>query len=227
MSPKSSPFKQASLCFCAAALSFGLQACVGASPPAYKTAGSIDDDAPRKPDGVAIDPATASYAPREKGRAEDGFVALHTPLGVDLALGRIKSFFAAVLSEDDDALGTLFTRDAIAITGGNTMGMGSTPAAMLWWEQRFRRLDYGKIAGEAVYRESEIFVFRAGDVLESPPHRAIRTETLNDSDIIIQVPIATARSGQERFFADEIIFWLRREGAQYKIFRVLEEFQIP
>lgn len=205
----------------------GCAGCAGTSPPAYKTLGSIDDDAPRKPDGVAIDPATATQPARAQGSTEDGFAALYAPLGVDLAMTQIKSFFGAVLAEDDDALNVLFTRDAVAVTGGNNMGMGSTPNAILFWEQRFRKLDYGKIAGDVVYRESEISVYRAGNAIETPPHRAIRTETLNESDVIMLVPIVTARSGTERFFADEIVFWLRREGSSYKIFRVLEEFQMP
>lgn len=218
--------KQARLGIAAAWL-LGLLGCGGAAAPAYATAGSIDDDAPRRPDGVAIDPSMKSFPARTSGNTQDGFVALVAPLGTELALGQLKAFFSAVLNEDDDALGVLFTRDAIAITGGNSMGMGATPAAMLWWEQRFRRLDYGKIAGEVVYRENEVSIFRAGDIVQDAPHRAIRTESLNEGDVLLQVPIVTARSGQERFFADEILFWLRRDGGQYKIFRVLEDFQLP
>ncbi len=105
--------------------------------------------------------------------------------------------------------------------------MGQTPSAALFWEQRFRKFDYGKLAGEVVYREAELEIYRADDVLEAPPHRAIRTESLNDNDVVIRAPVVTARSGQERLFGEEVVFWLRRDGERYKIFRLLEDFQIP
>ena len=192
-----------------------------------KTSSDAGDDAPRKPDGVAIDPASATMGPRDRASAEEGVVTLRSPLGVDLATAMIADFFSRVVVEDDDGLEALFTRDAIAVTAGPSGGMGQTPAAALWWEQRFRRLDYSKMAGEVVFRESELEVYRAEDALDAPPHRAIRTEALNDNDVIIRAPIVTPRSGQERLFGDEIVFWLRRDGDRFKIFRVLEEFQVP
>lgn len=157
-------------------------------------------------------------------------VTLRSPLGADLAMALIADFFRKVVIEDDDSLSALFTKDAIAVTGasgGMGGGMGQTPSAPLWWEQRFRRLDYSKMAGEVIYREAELEVYRADDALESPPHRAIRTDALNENDVILRAPIATPRSGQERLFGDQIIFWLRRDGDRYKIFRLLEDFQIP
>lgn len=202
-------------------------ACSGAPPAELKTSAEIADDAPRRPDGVAIDPASATPAARDRASAEEGVVTLRSPLGVDLATSMVGDFFSRVVVEDDDGLSTLFTRDAIAVTGGSSGGMGQTPQAALWWEQRFRRLDYGKMAGEVLYRASELEVYRAEDVLESPPHRAIRTDALNDNDVVIRAPIVTPRSGQERLFGDEIVFWLRRDGDHYKIFRVLEDFQVP
>jgi hypothetical protein len=196
-------------------------------PLNLKTSSEVGDDLPRKPDGVAIDPASATMGPRDRATADEGVVTLRSPLGVDLATATIADFFGRVVVEDDDGLEALFTRDAIAVTGGSSGGMGQTPGATLWWEQRFRRLDYSKMAGEVVFRESELEVYRAEDAVEAPPHRAIRTEMLNDNDVIIRVPIVTPRSGQERFFGDEIVFWLRRDGDHFKIFRVLEDFQVP
>lgn len=205
-----------------------LSACGGSDAHLFKTASEIKD-APRRPDGVAIDPASATPYARDRASASEGMVTLRSPLGVDLAMDMIASFFSKVVVEDDDGLTALFTRDAIAVTGSSSgMGsMGQTPSAALWWEQRFRRLDYGKMAGEVLYREAELEVYRAEDVLESPPHRAIRTDALNESDVVIRAPVITSRAGQERLFGEEIIFWLRRDGDQYKIFRLLEDFQIP
>lgn len=201
--------------------------CSGGGPLNLKTSSEIDDDLPRKPDGVAIDPASATMGPADRAGSEEGVVTLRSPLGVDLATAMITEFFSRVVAEDDDALAELFTRDAIAVTAGPSGGMGQTPGALLWWEQRFRRLDYGKMAGEVLFRESELEVYRSEDVLDATPHRAIRTEALNDNDVIIRAPVVTPRSGQSRLFGDEIVFWLRRDGDRFKIFRILEDFQVP
>ena len=50
--------------------------------------------------------------------------------------------------------------------------------------------------------------------------------TLGPTDVLIRVPIATSHVGSDRLFGDEIIFWLRREGDRYKIYRTLEDFQL-
>lgn len=210
----------------AAFVALAAPACSG-GPLNLKTSSEVGDDLPRKPDGVAIDPASATMGPRDRATADEGVVTLRSPLGVDLATATIADFFSRVVVEDDDGLSALFTRDAIAVTAGPSGGMGQTPGAALWWEQRFRRLDYSKMAGEVVFRESELEVYRAEDVLDAPPHRAIRTDALNDNDVIIRAPIVTPRSGQERLFGDEIVFWLRRDGDHFKIFRILEDFQVP
>ncbi|NUQ72487.1 MAG: hypothetical protein HUU21_02950 [Polyangiaceae bacterium] len=217
---------------CSAPIFFALAAlaaaaCSGGQAPHFKTASEIPDDLPRKPDGVAIDPASATMAPSDRASTEDGVLTLRSPLGVDLATAMIGEFFSRVVAEDDDGLAELFTRDAIAVTGAPSGGMGQTPGALLWWEQRFRRLDYGKVAGEVMFREAELEVFRPDDVVDAPPHRAIRTDALHDNDVIIRAPIVTPRSGQSRLFGDEIVFWLRRDGDHFKIFRILEDFQVP
>lgn len=206
-----------------------LSACGAVGPPAFATSSELQD-APRRPDGVAIDPASATPDARDRAAAGDGMVTLRSPLGVELAMEMVGEFFTKVVLEDEDGLEALFTRDAIAVNGGGSgsMGaMGQTPSAALFWEQRFRKLDYGKLAGEVVYREAELEIYRADDVLEAPPHRAIRTDSLNDNDMVIRAPVVTARSGQERLFGEEIVFWLRRDGERYRIFRILEDFQIP
>lgn len=211
-------------------ISLAIAACSGADAPLFKTAAELPD-APRKPDGVAIDPSSGAPSARDQASSNEGIVTLRSPLGVELAMALIADFFGKIVIEDSDGLSALFAKDAIAVTGGSSGGMGGimgqTPAAGLWWEQRFRRLDYSKLAGEVIYREVDLEIYRANDVPESLPHRAIRTDALHDNDVIIRVSILTPRSGQDRLLGDEIIFWMRRDSDHYKIFRVLEDFQIP
>ena len=179
----------------------------------------------RRPDGVAIDPASAPPPAADRAAVGDGLVTLRTPLGVDVAVAAVAEFFRRVVLEDGDGLSALFARDALAISP-NPGGQSQTPSASLWWEQRFRRLDYSKLAGEPLYRESEVAIYRGEDALEDSPHPAIQTETLDENDFIVRVPIITARVGADRLLGDEIILWLRREGARFKIYRLLEDFQL-
>lgn len=187
-----------------------------------------DPDKPRRrPDGVAIDLVSAPPPARDRAESADGLVTLRTPLGVDRALVTIEELFRGIVREDGEAVEALFTRDALAITStASGVGPGGMPQAALFWQQRFRRLDYTKLAGEPVYREAELEIYRGEDALEAPPHPAIRTDALNDNDVVIRLPILTPRVGTERLFGEEMIVWLRRDGERYRIYRILEDFTL-
>jgi hypothetical protein len=204
-------------------LALVLAGCAPGAATSFPSASELPGER-RRPDGVAIDPASL---PSSSARAEahDGVVALQTPLGISLAVDAVAEFFRRVVAEDSDGLSELWTRDALALQTGPG-GQGQSPSAGLWWEQRFRRLEYGKLAGEPIYREAELEIYRAEDVPDAPRHPAIPTDTLNDSDVIIRVPIVTARIAAERLLGDEVVLWLRRDGARFKIYRLLEDFQL-
>ncbi len=205
-------------------LSALLAGCGPGGPASFPSASELPEER-RRPDGVAIDPASAPPRPADRADARDGVVTLRTPLGISLALDVVAQFFKRIVAEDGDALGELLTRDALAIHTGSG-GHGQPPNAGMWWEQRFRRLEYEKLAGEPVYRESELEIFRAEDVLAAPRHPAIQPETLEDQDVVIRVPILTARIAADRLLGDEIVIWLRRDGARFRIYRLLEDFQL-
>ncbi|AUX35303.1 MULTISPECIES: hypothetical protein [Sorangium] len=208
----------------AALLGSPLLGCGLGGPASFPAASELPDDR-RRPDGVAIDLASAPPRPANQADVRDRVVTLRTPLGVGVALDVVAEFFKRIIAEDSEALGELLTRDALAIHTGSG-GSGQPPSAGLFWEQRFRRLEYGKLAGEPVYRESELQIFRAEDVLATPQHPAIQPETLDDQDIVIRVPIMTARIAADRLLGDEIVVWLRRDGPRFKIYRLLEDFQL-
>lgn len=181
----------------------------------------------RQPDGVAVDPSTAPPAAKDTASTSDGLVTLRTPVGIEAALATIRTFFEAVVTEDADVLGSTLTRDALTSNPATMAGGPSgSPNAALFWAHRFRRLDYAKLAGEVIYRETELEVYRAGDDLNLSPHPAVRLDALGAGDVVIRVPIATPRVGTDRLMGDEILVWLRRTGNEYKIYRLLEEFQV-
>ena len=199
----------------------------GAQPDnAFVTAAELPEQR-RRPDGVAVDPRSTPPQAKDVATTSDGLVTLRTPVGVDAAFSTVQTFFQAIVAEDPDLLGTVLTRDALntnpALAGGGSMG---SPSASLFWAHRFRRLDYTKLAGETMYHESDLDVYRAGDELTLSPHPSVRTDALGAGDVVIRVPITTARVGTERLLGDEILIWLRRTGSEYKIYRLLEDFQV-
>ncbi len=202
----------------------GSLGCGGAAGPSFATTSELPEEA-RRPDGVAVDPASAPPRAKDVASAEAGLVTLRTPLGTEALLATVTGFFGAIVNEDMEALEALFTRDALAINTGS--GSGGSPSAPLFWTQRLRRLDYTLLAGKVVYREADIEVVRAEDALTASPHPAIRAEALSAGDVVVRVPIATPRVGSDRLLGEELVLWLRREGDRYRIYRLVEDFQMP
>jgi hypothetical protein len=164
---------------------------------------------------------------RDRAEAAEGLVTLRAPLGVDRAILTVNEFFRKTTLEDSEGLESLFTRDALAVTTtSQSAGPGQMPQAALFWQQRFRRLDYTKLAGETIFRQAELEIFRAEDAPDALPHPGIRLDALNDNDVVIRAPILTSRVGTDRLFGDEVIFWFRRDYDRYRIYRILEDFQL-
>ncbi len=176
----------------------------------------------RKPDGVAIDPMSSPPAARERASSTDGIVTLRTPLGVARAVAVVEELFRRVVLEDGEGVASLFTRDATAVQPGVNQGSN----AALFWQGRFRKLDYTKLAGEPIYHEGELAIFRPTDSLDALPSAAVRPESLGEGDVVVRVPIITTRIGADRLFGDEIVLWMRRDGDRFLIYRVLEDFQL-
>jgi hypothetical protein len=194
-----------------------------AAGPGFATAGSLEA-ARRRSDGVAVDPTGEPPRARERAEVAERLVTLRTPLGADRAVDTVSELFRKIVIEDSDGLEALFTREATA--GNGSGGAASTPLAVLWWQQRFRRLDYTRLAGEPIFREAEVEIYRAEDDVEALPPPAIRLEALGETDIVIRLPILASHAGADRLFGEEMIFWLRRDGDRYKIYRVIEDFQL-
>ena len=194
-----------------------------AAGPGFATASSIES-ARRRPDGVAVDPTGEPPRAREHARTSDRLVTLRTPLGADRAVDTVSELFRKIVIEDSDGMEALFTREATTSTGNP--GTSATPLSVLWWQQRFRRLDYTRLAGEPIFREAELEIYRADDDVEALPHPAIRLDALGETDVVIRLPILTSHLGADRLFGEEMIFWLRRDGDRYKIYRVIEDFQL-
>jgi hypothetical protein len=196
----------------------------GASSSAVIPAGAETEDGRRRPDGVAIDPAGAPPPTKDRAGSSDGLVTLRTPLGADAARDVVAALFGAITREDDRALTALFAPEAQAVSPA---GSGQPARLKDWWEQRFRRLEYTKLAGEPIFRDADLELYRSDDAGETVPHPAVRLTELEPTDVVLRVPVAVSRAGTERLLGEELVIWLRRDGDRYRIYRILEEFQLP
>lgn len=196
----------------------------GPAGPADFPTGEDGPRAARRPDGVVIDPESAPPPAKDRAAADDGLITLRSPLGPEVAIDTVRELFRRLVARNMDTLSELFTLNAQPISG-IPGGYGVPDKAWDWWSQRSKRLDYTKLAGEVLFRESDIEIFRA-DSEGTPPHPAIRPEALDDTDVILRVTMLAGTNGLDRMFGDTIVFWLRRDGDTYKIYRQLEDFQL-
>ena len=176
-----------------------------------------------RPDGVAVDPQSLPPAARDTADVASGYLTLRAPLGVDRAVAAVEELFRRIVLADADGLERLFAADAVAVTGYRPGA--ETQRAAPWWASRVRKLDYTKLAGETIYRRADVKIYR-GSGIDDPPHSSLHVDGLDPTDMVVRVPILAARLGPDRLFGDEMILWLRRDGDELRIYRVLEEFQL-
>jgi hypothetical protein len=197
----------------------GVVACGSRAGPGFATATDLPD-APRRPDGVVVDPRSELPPGEDRADASSGLVALKPPLPDKAARSVIAAFFRAITSENLDALADLLTADANApsrIRGGSTSMVDH-------WRARIRHFHYRSLAGDVLYQDADLEFYRFDD-LESPG-RPSRPPEMTKSDLMVRVPMLIVRAG-DRVFGDEMLFVLRREKDRFRIRQILEDFQLP
>jgi hypothetical protein len=197
-------------------------ACAGTQPLSFASSSALPDDEPRRPAGVAVDPAPELPKPAPVGSAETGLVVLKTPLDTQTARQVVKDFFRAAVEQDADRLEKLLEEQSY-VQAGASMGRQQ---AQPFWRLRLSRLDYGSLAGQVIFRDAELEIYRSDDVARLRPARTLGM-AVQGEDVLVRVPIATPRVGRTRLFGDEITFLLRPNGGSYKIVEMAEDFQLP
>jgi hypothetical protein len=207
--------------------------CSGAGSEPFRTAASLPSGE-RRPDAIAVDLPTQPPAARSEVQAGDGVVTLRTPLGTEAARATIQAFFRAVVREDLTALGAVISsatvvQDLSAAAGGQS-GPGRTREAVNFWGQRFRQHEYGLLASQVVYRDSEIETYRPSELGALPATLRQASSAalvgLGEDDLVLRVPIVTQNVKSERLFGSELCFWLRRSGDHYVIIHLAEPFPL-
>ncbi len=196
-------------------------ACGSGTRPLSFPAAAATDDAPRRAPGVAIDPAPGLPPARASGNPEQGVVVLQTPPDVARARATVQEFFRAVVDEDPDTLDSLLDARAWVQTGSQGRQL-----ARSFWRLRLSRLDYGALAGQLVYRPSEVETYRANDGSRLRPARQLPIVPSGD-DVLVRVVVANPHSGKTRLFGDEIVFLLHPDASAYRITEMAEDFQLP
>lgn len=202
-----------------ASLAFG---CATSQPMRFETSPDPSEE-PRRPDGVAVDLEGSLPAARTSGSTHDGLVALQEPVDVSLAMQAVRTFFRAIGAEDLEVMKSVLAADAQLLPVGTGNGM----PADRHWERRFRKLDYGSLGGEPMYRESMIEVYRYEDLDQALSGRPLRPAAMMPDDVLVRVPVTRTRVGIDRVFGEEILFVLRREDRRFEIQTVYEDFAAP
>jgi hypothetical protein len=204
-------------------LAVALCSCAGSSGAKFPAATKLPSDE-RKPDGVAVD-LMSDPPPHEASAATDeAVVTLRTPLGSEAALTSLREFFQAVLREDLFAVSQMLAPGALVSDprGAAHARFHSLSDA---WRQRFAKFDYSLLSGRVVYRDSDVRVYRAGDVGALPYdlRAAMAGEVLQQGDLVLRVPVVNHTIKNERLLGREMTFWLRREDSRFLIYRMAEE----
>jgi len=179
--------------------------------------------APRRPDGVVVDPSPELPAAAESADKGSGLVALKPPLPDRAARALVAAFLRAVVSENVEALSELVTNDATVSARGRT----GAPSLIDHWRARLRHFRYRTLASEILYQEADIELYRYEDLEVPLPGRPLRPPEMTVSDVVLRVPILVVRAGSERVFGDDILFHLRRDKERYVIRQLVEDFQLP
>jgi hypothetical protein len=204
-----------------------LSACLvlgcAAKPPALRFATSNEPDGgPRRPPAVAVDPSFQLPPPTGQASVETGILVLQAPANIQAARGKVREFFQAVVAEDTELLDELL--DEQAWVQDNTSG--ARQRARAFWRARLSRLEYEALAGQLIYRESEVETYLAEDALRLAELRRLKMAP-EDDDVVLRVAIATPRIGSARLFGDEVVFLMRPSQKGYTIAEILEDFRLP
>jgi hypothetical protein len=166
--------------------------------------------APRRPDGVALEPAPAMPSVTDRADAR-GVVALREPLADKDVEDVVRAYIRAFEREDDQALVQLLAQEAVSL--GRS---GSTRQQLIEiWRTKLKSFEYQRLAGLEVARVSQL-ERHTYETLGGPGAPA-RPAEMRPGDLYIRVPIATPRVGSEQLFGDVLVLLLRREDGRLKI----------
>lgn len=162
-------------------------------------------DVTRKPDGVLLEPAPAVPNPEERGKAQEGVVALRQPIS-DEQIGELARDY--VRAYVNGQVSPLLTDDAVMF-GDN--GRSSPRAALVNWVlERFRQhvQDYQTLHKDIVRQEK---LERWGHDDLGPHSDPPRPSEMHTGDVFARVPLDPAMSATgDPLFHNTLVLLVRR-----------------
>jgi len=190
--------------------------------PLFPTAPELPD-APRRPDGVVVDPSPELPEAAQSGDASSALVALQAPLPEKAARAVVAAFFRAVVAEDLEALADLTTPDAST----PSKARGGSSGVLDHWRGRMRHFRYRSLANEVLYQDADVELYRYDDLETIAVGRPQRPAEMARTDLLLRVPMLVVRAGSDRAFGDDLLFLLRRDKDRFRIRQIMEDFQLP
>lgn len=187
----------------------------GAAASGCSSAPAVVDGAPRRPDGIALDPPLVFPSARERASATDGVVTLKTPLGAEAARNVVVRFFTSVVNEDREGLRQIFSPTAVFYNPTSS----ARENAFLFWSRRFDTFDYQMLTGGSLFREDSIELYRA-DQWDSSA-----VDDSDPSDIIAHVRVPPAGTGRP-LLGESVTFQLKRVENRFVIQKLTEDFSL-
>lgn len=191
----------------------------GAAPLKTESSTRAPDD-PRVPDGVVLELEPALPEPEATPKAEDT-VVLVPGVSSEAADELLHKFFDAVFAEDIQALGgTLMLKPPNPGDDDAGLVLGRERVLSVW-RTRMARLEYDKLR-EADVLDADAFSFYRTGTLDGPDAPRIPS-TFDDGDLMVRVWVKGDVIDGERYFGQEIVFWLKGRGDECEIAGVAEE----
>jgi hypothetical protein len=145
---------------------------------------------------------------------------LSSPRPLSAALSTIDRFFRALIAEAPDSLDALLADQAFLDSSA-----GRQPARGAL-RSRIMQFDYTALRGVPLYSDEDVEVFRRQDQAALAGSRALPSD-LEGEQLLVRVHLSVSHSGKTRLLPDQISFFLRPDGAGYRIATIREEPPAP
>jgi hypothetical protein len=165
--------------------------------------------APRRPDGVVLEPVPAMPVAVDRAPAT-GIVALREPVADKDVEDVIRAYVRAFEREDLDALVQLLAQEASPLGRA-----GGKNQLVELWRTKLRNFEYQKLAGVEIARVTQIETLTYEALAASGG--AARPAEMRPGDLYVRVPITTPRVGTDQLFGDVLVLLLRREDGRLKL----------
>lgn len=185
------------------------------SGPAFESVAELPAG-PRRPAGTDIELHVTLPEGSRSGQTQEGVVLLEAPADPGQARGVVDAFFRALVEESPSALEAVLSPQAVLQSGSRR------EAARAHLQGRFARSDLRSLAGETLYRDSDVELWepRRGGAI--PPDAPL---VPNAEEFVARVRVVTSFAGRQRLLGDEFVFRLVPAGGGFEISEIVEEFR--